>query len=167
MSPVARRASAAGGLARFASGGDAGKRPRLRLSIQGEAPFAALPSRATLRRWIQLALERDATLVLRFVTTAEARRLNRDFRGKDYATNVLTFDYMEKPVRADIVICVPVVRREARAQQKALRDHLAHLVVHGVLHAQGHDHATQGQAQRMEGRERRLLARLGISDPYQ
>ncbi len=114
-----------------------------------------------------LALDRDATLVLRFVATAEARRLNRDFRGKDHATNVLTFDYMEKPVRADIVICVPVVHNEAREQGKAFRDHLAHLVVHGVLHAQGHDHATQGQARRMEGRERRLLARLGVSDPYQ
>jgi probable rRNA maturation factor len=141
--------------------------PRLRLFIQGEAAFPALPSRATLRRWTQMALDRDATLVLRFVATGEARRLNRDFRGKDYATNVLTFDYMEEPVRADIVICVPVVRSEARAQQKALRDHLAHLVIHGVLHAQGHDHATQGQARRMEGRERRLLAQLRIADPYQ
>jgi len=141
--------------------------PRLHLAIQGERAFAALPSRATLRRWTQLALERDATLVLRFAGTAEARRLNRDFRGKDHATNVLTFDYMERPVRADIVICVPVVRSEARAQGKTLRDHLAHLVLHGVLHAQGHDHATQDQARKMEGRERRLLARLGISDPYQ
>jgi probable rRNA maturation factor len=140
--------------------------PRLRLSIQGERAFPALPSRATLRRWTLLALERDATLVLRFTGAAEARRLNRDFRGKDYATNVLTFDYMERPVRADIVICVPVVRGEAREQGRTLRDHLAHLVIHGVLHAQGHDHATQGQARRMEARERRLLARLGVADPY-
>lgn len=140
--------------------------PTLRLAIQGETAFPALPARSTLRRWTALALDRDATLVLRFVGMAEARKLNREFRGKDYATNVLTFDYMERPVRADIVICVPVVRREAREQGKTLRAHLAHLVVHGVLHAQGHDHATQGQARRMEGRERRLLARLGIHDPY-
>ncbi len=142
------------------------RRPTLRLAIQGETAFPALPARSTLRRWAVLALDRDATLVLRFVGTAEARKLNREFRGKDYATNVLTFDYMERPVRADIVICVPVVLREAREQGKTLRAHLAHLVVHGVLHAQGHDHATHGQAQRMEGRERRLLARLRIADPY-
>jgi len=140
--------------------------PRLRLSIQGEAAFPALPSRPTLRRWTLLALERDAVIVLRFVSTAEGRRLNRHFRGQDHATNVLTFDYMEKPVRADIVICVPVVRAEARAQSKTFRDHLAHLLLHGILHAQGHDHATHGQARRMEGRERRLLARLHIADPY-
>lgn len=140
--------------------------PVLRLAIQAIATFRGLPSRSTLRRWTALALERDATLVLRFVGTAEARRLNREFRGKDYATNVLTFDYMQRPVRADIVICVPVVGREAREQGKTLRDHLAHLIVHGVLHAQGHDHATRGQARRMEGRERRLLRRLHIADPY-
>jgi probable rRNA maturation factor len=114
-----------------------------------------------------MALDRDATLVLRFVAIPEARRLNRDFRGKEHATNVLTFDYMEAPVRADIVVCVPVVKSEARAQGKTFRDHLLHLIIHGVLHAQGHDHATPGQARRMEGRERRLLARLGVSDPYQ
>ena len=125
-----------------------------------------MPSRTTLRRWLQLALERDANLVLRFVGTPEGRRLNREFRGQDHATNVLTFDYMEEPVRADIVICVPVVRSEARAQNKAFRDHLAHLVIHGALHAQGHDHVSPGQAQRMEKRELELLSRLGVADPY-
>jgi len=128
--------------------------------------FPVLPSRTTLRRWVRLALERDAVLVLRFVGTLEGRRLNREFRGQDRATNVLTFDYMEEPVRADIVICVPVVRAEARAQNKDFRDHLAHLVIHGALHAQGHDHVSPAQARRMEKRELGLLAHLGVADPY-
>ena len=140
--------------------------PRLTLSIQGAARFPALPSRATLRRWTQLALERDAIIVLRFVGVDEGRRLNLEFRGQDHATNVLTFDYMEKPVRADIVICVPVVRSEARAQGKEFRDHLVHLVIHGLLHAQGHDHVSSHQAEQMEARERKLLARLRVADPY-
>lgn len=139
---------------------------RLQLAIQGSTDFAALPTRATLRRWALLALVRDATIVLRFVGLREGRALNREFRGQDHATNVLTFDYMERPVRADVVICVPVVRSEARRQGKAFRDHLAHLVIHGVLHAQGHDHVSPAQAGRMEARERRLLARLRVADPY-
>jgi probable rRNA maturation factor len=138
----------------------------LELTIQGTEAFPALPSRATLRRWTLLALDRDARIVLRFVGSPEGRRLNREFRGQDHATNVLTFDYMERPVRADIVICVPLVRREAQVQGKPLRDHLAHLVIHGVLHAQGHDHVSPAQAHRMEARERKLLARLGVADPY-
>lgn len=113
-----------------------------------------------------LAIEREAVLVVRFVGTHEGRRLNREFRGQDHATNVLTFDYMETPVRADIVICVPVVRAEARAQRKRFRDHLAHLLIHGALHAQGHDHVSPKQAQRMEAREQELLSRLGVADPY-
>ena len=140
--------------------------PALQLAVQGLASFPVSPSRATLRRWVLLALERDANLVLRFVGASEGRRLNREFRGQDHATNVLTFDYMEKPVRADIVICVPVVRAEARAQGKSFRDHLAHLVIHGVLHAQGHDHVSPRQAQRMEARERELLSSLRVADPY-
>ena len=139
---------------------------RLALSVQGHAAFPTLPSRATLRRWTRLALERDAVIVLRFVSTREGRRLNREFRGQDHATNVLTFDYMQTPVRADIVICVPVVRAEARAQGKSFRDHLVHLVIHGALHAQGHDHVSAAQARKMEARERSLLARLRVADPY-
>ena len=114
---------------------------RLALAIQGADAFGDLPARSTLRRWIRAALEDDAKLTLRFVKTREGRRLNRDFRGKDDATNVLTFDYARRPgIEADIVICVPVVRREAQAQRKSLRAHLAHLVIHGTLHAQGFDH---------------------------
>ena len=138
----------------------------LRLTIQGEAAFPALPARSTLRRWARLAVGQSAVIVLRFVGTREGRKLNREFRGQDHATNVLTFDYMEKPVRADIVICVPVVRAEARAQEKTFRNHLAHLVIHGLLHAQGHDHVSHGEAEKMEARERKLLARLHIADPY-
>jgi probable rRNA maturation factor len=125
-----------------------------------------LPARATLRRWLLLALPGEAEIVLRFVGAREGRRLNRAFRRRDYATNVLTFDYGAHSVRADIVICVPVVRAEARAQGKSFRAHLAHLVIHGALHAQGHDHVTPQQARAMEALERRLLARLGIADPY-
>jgi len=139
----------------------------LTVSLQGLGRFDGLPARSTLVRWLKAALERDAELTLRFVGAAEARRLNREFRGKDYATNVLTFDYQHVPVvRADIVLCVPVVRREAREQRKGFRDHLAHLVVHGVLHAQGHDHDRAAAARTMEAREVRVLARLGIDDPY-
>jgi len=139
----------------------------LTVSIQGQGRFDGLPARSTLVRWIGAAVERDAELTLRFVGAAEARRLNREFRGKDYATNVLTFDYQHAPVvLADIVLCVPVVRSEARAQRKAFPEHLAHLIVHGVLHAQGHDHDRAGDAKRMEACEVRILAGLGIDDPY-
>ena len=139
----------------------------LTLSIQGQSQFEGLPARNTLVRWILAALERDAELTVRFVGAAEARKLNREYRGKDYATNVLTFDYSHAPVvRADIVLCVPVVKREAREQRKPFRQHLAHLTVHGVLHAQGHEHDRAVDARKMEAREVGILAGLGIDDPY-
>jgi probable rRNA maturation factor len=140
---------------------------RLALAIQGRNRFAGLPARATLGRWVREASSRDAELTLRFVGAAEGRRLNRIYRGKDCATNVLTFDYVARPVvRADIVLCIPVVRSEARAQGKVFRQHLAHLVVHAVLHAHGVTHATPQAARRMEAREVRILARLGFANPY-
>jgi probable rRNA maturation factor len=142
------------------------RRPRLRLTVQGRDAFAALPAVSTLRRWIGRALQSDAELTVRFVGTREGRRLNRDFRGRDYATNVLTFDYGRAPVQADIVLCVPVLVREARDQGKALRAHLAHLVIHGTLHAQGFEHGRPPEAARMERLEARLLAGLGYPDPY-
>jgi probable rRNA maturation factor len=90
----------------------------LRLAVQGLARFAGMPGRATLARWVRLALERDAEITLRFVGATEGRRLNRDYRGRDYATNMLTFGYAAAPaVQADIVLCVPVIRREAREQR--------------------------------------------------
>ncbi|MGH6624249.1 MAG: rRNA maturation RNase YbeY [Burkholderiaceae bacterium] len=145
--------------------------PSLALSIQGHSRFsksvAAFPARTTLRRWIVAALERDAELVLRLVDASEGRQLNKSFRHKDAATNVLTFSYSKSPeVHADIVVCVPVVRNEARAQHKAFRNHLAHLVVHGVLHAQGWDHDRDRQARAMEAKEIEVLGALGMSDPY-
>ena len=139
----------------------------LRLAVQGRSRFAGLPARATLARWVALALEGDAEITLRFVGAAEGRRLNRDYRGRDYATNVLTFDYERAPtVHADIVLCVPVIRREAGAERRSLRAHLAHLVVHGVLHAQGYRHERLREAARMQRREVALLAALRIADPY-
>jgi probable rRNA maturation factor len=120
-----------------------------------------------LRRWIGAALDRDAELTLRFVGAAEGRRLNRDFRGRDYATDVLTFAYAAAPVvRADIVLCPPVLRRAAVQLGRPLRTHTAHLVIHATLHALGHDHETPAHARRMEAREVAALAALGIPDPY-
>lgn len=145
--------------------------PRLSLSIQLETDPRDCPAdRPQLRRWARAALSRDAALTLRLVDEAEARSLNAQFRGRDYATNVLTFAYDEAPadgpVEADIVICLPVVASEARSQRKRLRDHLAHLVVHGVLHAQGMDHEDEADALEMEARETVVLRRFGIADPY-
>ncbi len=141
--------------------------PALDLTIQGLGRFATLPARTTLARWIAAALERDAELVLRFVGSSEGRRLNRTFRERDYATDVLTFDYEQSPrVQADIVICPPVVRRVARERGLPFRAHLAHLVVHATLHAQGYEHGRAAAARKMEAREVEILARLGVGDPY-
>ena len=123
--------------------------------------------RSTLVRWITAAIECDSQLTLRFVGAKEGRRLNRDYRGKDYATDVLTFAYSTQPaLRADIVICVPVMKREARVLRKPVYDHLAHLVVHATLHAHGHhhDHATAARA--VAARETEILRSLGKRPPY-
>ena len=143
--------------------------PRLRLTVQHATRATDLPSPAVLRKWCKTALERSMTLTLRFVDAREGGALNRDFRQKDYATNVLTFNYEDGPVNteADIIFCVPVLRKEAAEQGKTLRTHLAHLVVHGTLHAQGYDHATPRDARRMEPREIAALARLRIANPYE
>lgn len=139
----------------------------LDLTIQGLGRFSSMPARQTLARWIDAALERDAELVLRFVDAREGRRLNRTFRGRDYATDVLTFEYEQTPrVRADIVICPSVVRLAARERGLPFRAHLAHLVVHATLHAQGYEHERTAGARRMEAREVETLAHLGFGDPY-
>jgi probable rRNA maturation factor len=148
-----------------------GHEPALALTLQRGARVTAWPvATARLRRWVRMALGRDAAIALRLVARAEAVALNRSFRGRDYAPNVLTFAYGEpargRALEADVVICVPVVRAEARAQRKPFDHHLAHMVVHGVLHAQGHDHVDPGEAAEMEALETRLLARLRIPDPY-
>jgi probable rRNA maturation factor len=119
-------------------------------------------------RWIRHALASDAELTVRIVDAEESQALNRSYRQKDYATNVLTFDYTQAPVvTADLVLCAPVIAREARENKKTLQAHYAHLLVHGTLHAQGWDHETSPQdADAMEAREVQILAGLGIKDPY-
>lgn len=128
---------------------------------------AALP-RHKVTRWIRHALQSDAEITVRIVDAEEGLALNRDYRKKDYATNVLTFDYtMEPIVTADLVLCAPVVEKEAKEQGKTLQAHYAHLLVHGALHAQGWDHETSEEdAQVMELRETEILERLGFDNPY-
>jgi probable rRNA maturation factor len=141
--------------------------PKLNLAVQGRARFAGLPARGTLGRWIAAALECDAEITLRFVDAREGRRLNREYRGKDVATDVLTFEYAHRPaVRADIVICPSVAWRGARERRRSRRAHLAHLVIHGVLHGHGLDHANAEAAIQMEEREIAILAQLGFDNPY-
>ena len=154
--------------------------PELSLAVQYESPAPELP-RWKLRRWVLRALEGVAqarkgsekpgavALTLRLVDAEEGRDLNRSFRGKDYATNVLTFAYGTDPggtAAGDIVLCVPVLRREAAEQGKQLLHHAAHLVVHGVLHALGYDHVDAGEALEMEALEAHILSKMGIADPY-
>jgi len=145
----------------------------LQLSLQfgkladAAAHRAALP-RHSVARWIRHALAVDAEITVRIVDAEEGQALNREYRKKDYATNVLTFDYTQEPVvTADLVLCAPVVAREAAENGKSLQDHYAHLLVHGTLHAQGWDHETSAaDADEMEAYETEILAELGIADPY-
>ena len=134
----------------------------------GAARHQALLPRANVQRWVGFALQRPAEIAVRIVGEAEGRALNAQYRHKDYATNVLTFDYMREPVvSADLVLCAPVVEREAREQGKPLVAHYAHLLVHGALHAQGYDHETgERDALEMEALEILLLGALGFPDPY-
>ena len=160
--PPQARAPLRGEARHASSGGN-----RLALAVQYAVARTGLPAAASLRRWAAIALERDVAATLRFVGLAEGRTLNAIYRGKDHATNVLTFVYDDAvPLAGDIVLCAPVLRREARAGGVTLRAHCAHLVVHGMLHLQGHDHATPREAARMEARETALLETLGIADPY-
>ncbi len=120
-----------------------------------------------MQRWVRAALARPGQVTVRIVGEDEGRALNRDYRGQDHATNVLTFDYAHEPiVAADLVLCAPVVAREARAQRLPLPAHYAHLLVHGTLHAQGFEHEDEAQAAVMESRESKILLALGFSDPY-
>ncbi|MDR2325370.1 MAG: rRNA maturation RNase YbeY [Acidovorax sp.] len=146
---------------------------QLELSLQfgkfdGVAEHRALLTRALVSKWIRHALAVDAEMAVRIVGTEEGQQLNREYRKKDYATNVLTFDYQQEPtVMADLVICAPVVEREAQEQNKTLEEHYAHLLVHGTLHAQGWDHETSEQdADEMEAYETDIMAELGYADPY-
>ena len=147
--------------------------PSLTLSLQfgdlkdAARHRAALP-RHTVTRCIRHALDADAEITVRIVDAEEGQALNRDYRQKDYATNVLTFDYATEPVvMADLVLCAPVVAQEAKEQKKTLAAHYAHLLVHGALHAQGWDHETsEADAEEMEAREIEILAGLGLKNPY-
>jgi len=143
--------------------------PRLRLSLQlVDDRHRGVLARAAVARWIRAALAVPAAeITVRIVGDEEGLALNRDYRGQDHATNVLTFPYASEPVlAADLVLCAPVVEREASAQGIALDAHYAHLVVHGTLHAQGFDHERRVDAKRMEACEREILAALGFADPY-
>lgn len=144
---------------------------KLTLSVQYADPrLKEIVLRPQIRRWIQATLFAPAELTIRFVDAAEGQTLNRDYRGKDYATNVLTFAYTEdedsEVTQADIILCTDVLEKEAAEQKKPLLDHAAHLIVHGVLHAQGYDHEEEEEANEMEALETEILAGLGFDNPY-
>jgi probable rRNA maturation factor len=135
--------------------------------IQRRVPPRGVPAPARLRRWAKAALgSRRGELTVRIVGSAESRALNRRYRGKDKPTNVLSFPYDARGALGDLVICAPVVNREAREQGKPAAAHWAHMVVHGILHLLGHDHIRDREAKVMESRERAILARLSYPDPY-
>ena len=149
-------------------------KPKLTLSVQyADKRLSDVLKRTDIRRWVQAAQFAPAEYTIRFVDEIECRALNRDYRGKDYATNVLTFAYAEgEPVsdddvvQADIVLCVDVLLKEAEERSMSVPQHAAHLIVHGVLHAQGYDHEDDDEAAEMEGLETEILAGLGMPDPY-
>ena len=142
--------------------------PELHLAVQYPGGVAGTPTRPQIRRWVRAACNGPAEVTVRFVGTDESRSLNRDYRRRDYATNVLSFPYDSGArISGDLVVCLPVAEREAEAQGKSLQAHFAHLIVHGMLHLQGYDHETgSDDAERMEAVEREILDALGYPDPY-
>jgi len=148
--------------------------PELSLAVQFASAADTLPSRGQIRRWVAAALEHAAEITVRIVDADEAQALNQDYRDKGYVPNVLTFEYGELPsnksgapvLAGDVVICAPVVEREAREQGKSLQQHYAHLTIHGVLHLQGYDHLDPADADIMETREAAILKRFHIPNPY-
>jgi probable rRNA maturation factor len=146
------------------------RRARLALTVQYAVASGNLPTRISLLRWARATLSHDAKITLRFVGEAEGRALNRRYRRRNRATNVLTFVYHDghgtQGIDGDVVLCVPVMRREAEEQGKLLTAHSAHLVVHAMLHLQGYDHVYAAEAARMEAREVAILSRLGFPNPY-
>jgi probable rRNA maturation factor len=141
--------------------------PTLNLTIQLASEAASLPSKLQFRKWAKAALRVDTEVTIRIVDAEEGRQLNSMYRGKDYATNVLTFPLTEYPyLMGDIIICAPVVEAEAHAQAKSLEAHYAHLTVHGILHLHGYDHETEPQAELMEGLETAIVTKLGYPSPY-
>ena len=142
--------------------------PELRLAVQYPGGKDGAPTRPQVRRWVRAACALPAEITVRFVGDDEGRSLNREYRSKDYATNVLSFPYESgERISGDLALCLPVVQREAQEQGKPPEAHFAHMVVHGMLHLQGYDHETgRADAQRMEAIERKILAELGYPDPY-
>lgn len=141
--------------------------PKLHASIQYATDDINLPTASQFRKWAKAALRVDTEVTIRMVDEAEGRMLNRTYRNKDYATNVLTFPLTEEPhLMGDIIICAPVVAAEAKAQNKNLHAHYAHLTVHGILHLHGYDHETEAQAELMEGLETAIVIKLGYASPY-
>ena len=140
---------------------------QVKLSVQIASELANLPTKAQFKKWAKAALRVDTEVTIRIVDEAEGRALNSTYRGKDYATNVLTFPLTETPhLMGDIVVCAPVVVAEAAAQNKSLEAHFAHLTVHSVLHLHGYDHETEAQAELMESLEITILQKLGYANPY-
>ena len=138
-----------------------------KLIVQYVNSSTDVPTRTQCRSWVRAALMQEAEIVLRLVDEIEGRELNQQFRHKNYATNVLTFVYDDmQPLTGDIVLCAPVVCKEAQQQNKPLLAHYAHLTVHGILHLQGYDHIDEAEAAEMEQMETNILARLGYADPY-
>lgn len=125
------------------------------------------PTRSQFRRWVKAALSQSAEIVIRIVDEMEGQQLNRQFRGKDYATNVLTFaDHDIQPLLGDIVLCAPVIEQEAQQQHKQLQAHYAHMTIHGILHLQGYDHLDDSEAAEMEQLEIQILSQFGLPNPY-
>ena len=149
---------------------------KLKLALQNASTATGLPTRAQIKKWAEATLQSDvanAEITFRIVDGEEGQTLNRDYRGKDYATNVLTFTFDEDlpdipglPLLGDIVLCAPVVAREAAEQGISLEAHYCHLAVHGVLHLQGYDHLEEDEAEAMEALEKQIVISLGYDDPY-
>ena len=148
--------------------------PQLQIEIQYasvaiETALNAIAPPSLMKKWVKEAIPHAGLITLRFVNSAEGKQLNSAFRQQDKPTNVLTFAYelSKKTVVADIVLCLPVIRREAREQSKVVKAHLAHLIIHGCLHAQGLDHEILKEAKKMEKQEVSVLKLLGFNNPYQ
>ena len=133
-----------------------------------EKSLSSIAPNPLIKKWIKTAVQRSGLLTLRFVNKTEGKQLNLAFRNKDNSTNVLTFPYelTKQSLAADIVFCLPVLQKEAREQDKTVKAHLAHLIIHGCLHAQGHDHEIDKEAQKMESLEIKILKNLGFTNPY-
>ncbi len=141
--------------------------PDLNLTVQIASDANVLPNQKQLRKWVKATLRVDTEVTIRIVDEAEGRELNNTYRGKDYATNVLTFPLTEEPhLMGDIIICAPIVIQEAQSQNKSIESHFAHMTVHGTLHLHGYDHITEEQAGLMESIEIMTLTHLGYSNPY-